>query len=319
MRVLVTGATGFVGSALVEHLSKDCSIVLRGSSRKMPVGVSGVSCEYVLIEDVGKDTDWLHALSQVDTVVHLAARAHVLKESAANPLIEFRQVNVEGALALARQSIENGVKRFIFISSIGVNGAVTSGAPFTELSPPLPHADYAQSKFEAEQALKELVKNSGMELVIIRPPLVYAAHAPGNFSRLLKLVSIGIPMPFGSVNNCRTMVALDNLVDFIITCIKHPAAADEIFLVSDSQSLSIGEIVRLLSQGMGKTAVLLPVPNALIKKAAQFAGKINLYNQLCGSLEVDNSKSSRLLGWSPPLTTQAALVQVGRIYKRASI
>jgi nucleoside-diphosphate-sugar epimerase len=251
----------------------------------------------------------------VDVVVHLAARAHVLQEGVADPLAEFRRVNVDGALSLARQSIANGVKRFIFISSIGVNGGFTSGQAFTENSPEAPHADYAQSKQEAERALKTLAEGSGMELVVIRPPLVYAANAPGNFRRLLKLVASGLPMPFGSVNNRRTMVALPNLVDFINACIQHPAAANETFLVSDSQSISTGEMARLLSQGMGKTTMLLPVPDALMKWTAKLAGKSNLYVQLCCSLEVDNAKARRLLNWQPPLTAQAALVQVGSQYK----
>lgn len=318
MRVLVTGATGFVGNAVVDRLSRDAAFAVRGAVRSVNASVRALNCEYIPVGDIGAATDWSGALENVDVVVHLAARAHILQESDADPLAEFRRVNVEGALSLARQSIASGVKRFIFISSIGVNGGSTSGGAFTENSPEAPHADYAKSKQEAERALKSVAVDSGMELVIIRPPLVYAAHAPGNFRRLLKLVSSGIPMPFGSVNNRRTMVALPNLVDFICTCIPHPAAANETFLVSDSQSVSTGEMTRLLSEGMGKTTVLLPVPGALLRWTASLLGKRNLYVQLCCSLEVDNSKARCLLSWQPPLTAQEALVQAGAHYKPAS-
>ncbi|VVQ05983.1 N-acetyl-alpha-D-glucosaminyl-diphospho-ditrans, octacis-undecaprenol 4-epimerase [Pseudomonas fluorescens] len=315
-RVLVTGAQGFVGSALFERLKNDPAVDAVGSVRSaVPVGTVDAEC-YRAIGDIGPETNWSTTLTDVDVVVHLAARAHVLNDTNTDPLAEFRRVNVDGALALARQAIAHGIKRFVFISSIGVNGSVTDREAFSERSAPAPHADYARSKYEAEEALKDLVKTSSMELVIIRPPLVYAAHAPGNFRRLLKLVSLGIPMPFGRIDNRRTMIALENLADFIVTCVNHPAAANETFLVGDAEDFSISEMVTLLAKGMQKRPVLLPVPALWLQSAARLSGKQSLYTQLCCSLQVDSSKGHRLLGWTPPVNAQSALVEVGRKYIR---
>lgn len=313
-RVLVTGATGFVGSALFDRLKHEPGIDIKGSVRSaLPAAAPDADC-YRAVGDIGPDTNWSDALVDIDVVVHLAARAHILNDTYADPLAEFRRVNVEGALALARQAMAHGIKRFVFISSIGVNGSVTVGEAFSEGSVPAPHADYARSKYEAEEALKKLLSPSSVELVIIRPPLVYAAHAPGNFRRLLKLVSLGVPMPFGRINNRRTMIALENLADFIVTCVNHPAAANETFLVGDSEDFSIGEMVTLLAKGMEKRSILLPVPALCLQLAARFLGRQSLYTQLCCSLQVDTSKGTRLLGWKPPVRAQSALVEVGRKY-----
>lgn len=314
MRVLVTGAKGFVGSAVFDRLRTDASITVAGAVRSLPTG--GVAAgDYFEIGDMGPDTDWSSALEGVDVVVHLAARAHILNDTTADPLSAFRRTNVEAALALAKTAIEKGVKRFVFISSIGVNGNATDTAPFSESSVPAPHADYATSKHEAEAALKQLTSDSAMELVIIRPPLVYAAHAPGNFRRLLKLVASGLPMPFGMVKNQRSLVALENLADFIITCVRHPAAANELFLISDGEDVSTADMLRLLAQGMGKKQMLLPVPPALLGGLATAAGKKSLYIQLCGSLQVDSSKCRKLLQWTPPVDSRQGLVEAGRQYR----
>lgn len=314
MRILVTGAKGFVGSAVLEQLQAYESISVTGVVRSLPVEdhAQGI---YHAIGDMGPDTNWSAALEGVDVVIHLAARAHILNDTDTDPLSAFRRTNVGAALALAKMAIEKGVKRFVFISSIGVNGNVTNGVPFSETSSPAPHADYATSKHEAEQALKQMTSGSGMELVIIRPPLVYAAHAPGNFRRLLKLVASGLPMPFAMVKNKRSLVALENLADFIITCARHPAAANEIFLISDGEDVSTAEMLRLLAQGMGKRQVLLPVPVPLLGGLAVAAGKKNLYTQLCGSLQVDSSKCRELLGWTPPVAASAGLIEAGRRYR----
>ncbi|MFJ4373774.1 NAD-dependent epimerase/dehydratase family protein [Pseudomonas japonica] len=314
MRVLVTGAKGFVGRAVFERLQADASITVTGAVRSLPAEEPSAG-SYFAIGDMGPDTDWSIALDGVDVVIHLAARAHILNDTNSDPLSAFRRTNVEAALALARSAIEKGVKRFVFISSIGVNGNVTDAVPFSESSVPAPHADYATSKYEAEEALKQLMSGSSMELVIIRPPLVYAAHAPGNFRRLLKLVASGLPMPFGMVKNQRSLVALENLADFIITCAGHPAAANELFLISDDEDVSTAQMLRLLAEGMGKKQVLLPVPSAVLGGLAAAAGKKNLYIQLCGSLQVDSSKCKRLLQWTPPVSVRQGLLEAGREYR----
>ena len=314
MQVLVTGANGFIGQALTEVLYEAGYAQVVGAVRSMSPTAAGGSRQ-VAVGDVGPDTDWSAALQGVDVVVHLAARAHVLKDKVDDPLSEFRKVNVEGALALFRQAAAQQVKRFIFISSIGVNGNCTDGEPFTEASQPAPHAAYAQSKYEAEEALKVMSCSSGVELVIIRPPLVYAAHAPGNFARLLKLVDLGIPLPFASVPGKRSMVALENLVHFIDCCVRHPAAAGQTFLVSDGEDVSLPQMLRWLAKGMGQRSLLLPFPPALMSVAASVLGKKNLYTQLCGSLQVNASKSRELLGWLPPIGSQAALIATGRSFR----
>lgn len=309
-KVLLTGATGFVGSALLAHLLKQANHCVAIASRTEPVGAEH-DYQVFNLGDFGSQTLWREALDGVDCVVHLAGRAHVLAQEA-NALELFREANTRATLNLATQAAAQGVRRFVFISSIGVNGAYTTDAPFSESSAPAPHADYAFSKLEAEVGLLELAQNTGMEVVIIRPPLVYAAHAPGNFRRLLKLVHSGIPLPFGRVNNSRSMIALENLVDFITVCVDHPAAANQIFLASDGVDVSTGEIIDRLAEGMGRKGVLLPFPVSLLKASARLLGKQGVYTQLCGSLQIDSSKARQLLGWTPPVSTDAALVSAGK-------
>lgn len=309
--IFVTGGTGFIGTALLNGLSAKSdnqvsALVRRGG--RLPAGVSPV---------LPLANNFLAAemtMSGVDVVIHLAARAHVLNDTSTDPLGEFRRVNVIGTLELAKQALAMGVKRFIFISSIGVNGSCTTGEAFDESSLPLPHADYALSKWEAEQGLRELVSGSAMELLIIRPPLVYAGHAPGNFQRLMGLVRAGLPLPFASVDNQRSMIALENLVDFIVLCVEHPKAANELFLISDGVDVSTPEIVRSLALGMGKRARLLPMSDALMRWGARAIGKHALYSQLCGSLVVDSSKARNFLGWVPALKPHDALQRAGELF-----
>ncbi|MBF4520271.1 NAD-dependent epimerase/dehydratase family protein [Acinetobacter towneri] len=307
MRVLITGATGFVGAALVQKVNilHETIILVRTENSGLPSKIQQLVAKNIFEADFPEN---------IDVIIHLAGRAHILNEQTTDPLSEFRKVNVDGTLQLARQALDKKVKRFIFMSSIGVNGSVTLQQPFTEDALPQPHADYAVSKVEAEQELKNLFAGSETELVIIRPPLVYAAHAPGNFTRLLKLVASNLPLPFAGTNNKRSFVALENLVDFIQTCIEHPNAANQTFLVADQTRISTRELVQILKQGMGKPARFVYIPQPLMKLGAACIGKSKLYEQLFESLEVDTTKAQKLLGWIAPLSTQQAMLQTGQNY-----
>lgn len=309
MNILVTGVSGFVGQELIQHLYQMENFSLTVLSRRI---VNTLPQEIKQL--IGEDIFSLQWSDEIDVVIHLAGRAHILNEQTTDPLTEFRKVNVEGTLQLARQALDKKVKRFIFMSSIGVNGSVTTQEPFTEAALPQPHADYAVSKLEAEQELKKLFARSDTELVIIRPPLVYAAHAPGNFARLLKLVTTNLPLPFVGTKNKRSFVALENLVDFIQTCIEHPNAANQTFLVADQTSISTRELVQYLKQGMGKPARFIYLPQPIMKLGAACIGKSKLYEQLFESLEVDTSKAQNLLGWKAPISTQQAMLKAGQDY-----
>ena len=307
MKILVTGASGFVGGALVQQINglHDIQVLTRKPIDLLTPDVQQLVAANIFAADLPEN---------IDVIIHLAGRAHILNEQTTDPLSEFRKVNVEGTLELARQALEKKVKRFIFMSSIGVNGSVTLQQPFTEDAIPQPHADYAVSKLEAEQELKKLFAGSETELVIIRPPLIYAAHAPGNFARLLKLVASNLPLPFAGTNNKRSFVALENLVDFIQTCIEHPNAANQTFLVADQTPISTRELVQYLKQGMGKPVRFIYIPQSLMKLGAVCIGKSKLYEQLFESLEVDTTKAQKLLGWTAPLSTQQAMLQAGQNY-----
>jgi len=307
-RILITGGNGFVGKALIFEL-------LKKNIYQVISLVRSLKDEQQLIEQILANNIFKADLpDNIDVIIHLAGRAHILNDQSVDPLTEFRKVNVEGTLQLARQALDKKVKRFIFMSSIGVNGSVTSQQPFTEDAIPQPHADYAVSKLEAEEELKKLFAGSDTELVIIRPPLVYAAHAPGNFARLLKLVATNLPLPFARTQNKRSFVALENLVDFIQVCIEHPNAANQTFLVADQNSISTRELVQYLKQGMEKPPYFIYIPQPLMKLGAACVGKSKLYEQLFESLEVDASKAQKLLGWTAPLSTQQAMRQAGQNY-----
>ena len=306
--VLVTGGSGFIGRGLIKTLSeRDFPVTAVSRS-----AVIGDFAGAVVCADLKTLVSSPQCLAGIDCIVHLAGRAHVLSDADPDPLAAFREVNRDLAVELARLAIETGVKRFIFISSIGVNGATSDEHAFNEQSKPDPHADYALSKLEAEIALRELLAPTSVELVVIRPPMVYAAHAPGNFQRLLKLVASGVPLPFASVNNRRSMIALENLVDFIALCIEHPAAANELYLISDDEDVSTPAIIQYLSSGLKRKPRLVPVPTTLMRLGAALIGKQAMYTQLCGSLLIDSSKARNQLGWKPRLSAQAALTQAGR-------
>jgi nucleoside-diphosphate-sugar epimerase len=305
INVLVTGATGFIGRSLVQKLTENSRYLpvaaVRDKPLKSPLGV-----KLVLGCDLLSNNNWNEALSDIEVVLHTAARAHVLAETVTDPLTEFRKVNTMGTLNLARQAADSGVRRFIFISSIGVNGN-QSVRPFSESDALNPVEPYAISKQEAEFGLRQLAEQTDMEIVIIRPPLVYGAEAPGNFNRLINVISKGIPLPLGAVRNQRSLIALDNLVDLIVTCIDHPAAGNQTFLVSDGHDLSTTELVRLLGDALGTPARLLPVPVGWIEMGTKLLGRPNIYRQLCGSLQIDISKVINLLGWRPPISVEEGL------------
>ena len=292
MKVLVTGATGFLGSAVCRRLDADSRYqpiaVVRGNAENLPSFM-----ESVIVGDLGSAIDWSPRFEEVETVIHTAARTHVMDDSASHPLEEFRRVNVRGSIDLARQAIVAGVSRFIYISSIKVNGESTvPGIPFTADDLPRPEDPYAVSKWEAEEALFELSQASDMELVVIRPPLVYGR---------------GIPMPLGAIENRRSLIGLSNLVDLIVTCIDHPAAANRIFLAADGEDLSTSELLRRTAAALGKPIKLLPVPIGLLKFSAALLGKGETANRLIESLQIDISGTRSLLGWEPLMSVDQGL------------
>lgn len=303
MKVLLTGASGFLGKRLAGELFRQDIFSLCCASRRS--GSAAAGKEFV-IEGLDSTTDWTRAVAGQDVVVHAAAMAHSKTGDDRALLARYRAVNVDGTLKLARQAAGFGVRRFIFISSIGVNGYINK-VPFTELDPPAPSEAYAQSKWLAEQGLWEIAEATGMEIVIIRPPLIYGADAPGSFRSLVKLVQKGRPLPLGAIHNRRSLVALDNLVDLIITCIDYPAAANQVFLAGDGEYLSTTELLRGIGKAMGKPARLIPVPSGLLMFGASLLGKKAVAQRLLGSLQVDISKARNLLGWEPPLSVEEGL------------
>jgi nucleoside-diphosphate-sugar epimerase len=303
--VLISGASGFIGR-MVSAKVMQLGFAVIGVGRNRSQLFNGV--EQLVVEDISGLTDWGDALQGIDVVIHLAARVHVMHETKVDPLKAFRSTNVDATLKLARQSKVAGVKRFLFLSSIGVNGPLTQvGQAFSETDQVSPHNPYAVSKCEAEQGLMRIAQETGLEVVIIRPPLVYGYKAPGNFGSLVHAVQRGWPLPLGAVNNQRSLVGLDNLVDFIITCITHPKAANQTFLVSDGQDLSTTELVRGIAQAAGVPVRLLPLPVWALQTGATLLGKGEAVQRLCCNLQVDISKARSLLGWVPPVSVEEGL------------
>lgn len=289
MTCLITGATGFVGKSLCILLEQN-KYLIKLSDQRLSI------------------LDWSHELLTIDTVIHLAARVHIIKDRSTNPLSDFRNVNVDGTLNLARQAAAAGVKRFIFLSSIKVNGEFTlPNQPF-KANEANPQDPYGISKHEAEIGLRDIAAETGMEVVIIRPPLIYGAGVKANFASLSRIVKAGMPLPLGSViNNRRSFVSLQNLIDLIITCIDHPKAANQTFLVSDDDDVSTSELIRKIAKAQNVPTRLFPVPIIFLKSLAKVFGKLEIEQRLLGNLQVDITKNKTLLGWQPPYTLEEGL------------
>ncbi|OEU62572.1 MAG: hypothetical protein BA867_05005 [Desulfobacterales bacterium S5133MH16] len=309
-RVLVTGANGFIGTNLCKKLMGENFRVLgavrSGKAALLPEGV-----EATHIESIDGDTDWKNTLEGVNTVVHLAARVHVMKDSASDPFSECRKVNVMGSERLALAAVQYGVKRFIFISSVKVNGEENVRA-YKESDAPAPRDSYGISKMQAEKRIKEITADSDMDFVILRPPLVFGPGVKANFLKLIKTVDKGTPLPLASVQNRRSLIYIENLTHAIITCIQHPNAGDQTYFVSDDEDVSTSELIQKIASALNKSARLFPFPQLLLFILGRLIGKGPAVDRLIGSLTVDISKIKQGLGWKPPFTMEQGLRETAK-------
>jgi nucleoside-diphosphate-sugar epimerase len=299
--ILVTGASGFVGSHVC-ILARDRHLPVRGAVRNEHA--STPADDAVRVGEIDGSTEWGAALDGVGVVIHCAARAHIVRETAADPMRAYQRVNVDGSLRLAHAMIAHGVKRLVFVSSIGVHG---NHGHVDHTTPPNPERPYAISKWDAEQRLTELAEQSGLELVIVRPPLVYGAGAPGNIARLQGLIARGLPLPLASIRNQRTLIGVENLADFLLTCAAHPTAPGHTFVIGDQEIVSTPDILHGLARQMGRRALLVPFPVSLLHSAARLFGKQGVVAQLTDSLTVDSSFARAALGWKQPKPSPFAL------------
>lgn len=315
MTILITGADGFVGAALCDRLRNEV-IPLRGVVRRLKPPLDSDQ-NMAAVGDISARTDWSSALQDVTEVVHLAARMHLMNESSPDLISEFRRVNVEGTASLARKAAAHGVRRFVFLSSIKVNGELTgAGQPFTATDAPSPEDPYGVSKCEAEQMLWQIATETGMEVVVLRPPLVYGPGVKGNFIRLMRVIDKQLPLPLGAIQNQRSLIYLDNLVDAIRVCLTHPKAAGKTFLVSDGEDVSTPELIRRVAAALGRRPLLLPIPVSWMKWAGAFLGKRAAVDRLLGSLCVDMIPLREELGWNPPYTMQAGLEATAQWHRK---
>jgi nucleoside-diphosphate-sugar epimerase len=307
--IVITGASGFVGKNLLSKLATS-------DFTASPLKRRDAATEFrpfTNINPYGAPVELIEKLTGSHSIVHLGARAHIMNASVSDVLAEFRKANTETSLHLAKLAANAGVKRFVFVSSIGVNGSA-SATPFNEASPPNPTEPYAISKLEAEQGLREIAARTSMEVVIVRPPLVYGPNCPGNFLRLLDLVNKGFPLPFGSVNNLRSLIGVNNLADFLVRCVEHPAAANKTFLIADKPDISTPDMMRVLAQGMGRPSRLMPAPYGLVRGIAGMFGKRAILEKLCGTLQIDSSFARETLGWTESTPLLEGLLETGRWY-----
>lgn len=304
-KVLVTGANGFIGRPLCEEMLRQGWQVK--AAVRLPNQLTGVA-EAITVKDIDRDTDWTDAVRGVDVIIHLAARVHVMKETAADPLVEFLKVNLHGTVNLAQQAARAGVKRLVYVSSIGVNGSQTNARlPFTEADNPEPHNAYALSKWQAEQALHRIAQETGLEVVIVRPPLVYGPAAKGNFPQLLEAIDKGIPLPLKGANNARSLIYVGNLVDALIACATHPAAAGRTYLVSDGEDVSTAVLVEKIAQALGRNSRSFYFPPGLIWFMAGLLGRSEQVGKLFGSLRISDQRIRSELGWIPPYSLEQGL------------
>jgi nucleoside-diphosphate-sugar epimerase len=310
MKLILTGATGFVGKQILDKLTSfDVNVIGRSKPE--------IDNDFTFFRgNIDAESDYGPALADGDVVIHSAARAHIMDDKSADPLTAFREVNTIGTINLAKQAAQAGVKRFIFISSIKVNGEHTyRGKPFDADDKPSPEDPYGRSKAEAEEQLKKLSKETGMDVVIIRPPLVYGPGVKANFATMMRLAATGIPLPFGGIKeNRRSLVSLYNLVDLIVTCISHPNAANQTFLVSDDEDLSTAKMLKELSVALGKSGKMLSFPVKFFEVLGKVSGKSAIIVRLCGSLQVDISKTKELLDWQPPVSVKEGFARTAEHY-----
>ena len=318
MRILLTGASGFIGSALLNELSK-YNFYIRAAFKKFEKKekILNPNHEYIFINDINHSTDWSPFLNNIDCIIHCAGRAHIINDKSSDPLKEYRKINLYGTINLAEHAARVGVKRFIFLSSIGVNGNFTNKFNrFTHKDTPMPLKNYAKSKFEAENALKKISFETGLEIVIIRPPLVYGANVKGNFLRLLKLIKKGVPLPLGGINNQRSYIGLDNLINFIIFCIDHPLAKNETFLISDGDDISTPDLVKKISKFMLINNNIFSVPINFLKIGGYLFNKKKEIESLVESLLIDSNYAKKILNWSPPETLEKGLLKMVSHFKK---
>ncbi|TPX27628.1 UDP-glucose 4-epimerase family protein [Cylindrospermopsis raciborskii] len=310
MNILITGANGFVGKALCHELSgRSTHNLVFAATRSTHSQITlPLNVQQVIVPSLQDLVQRRDIISQVDCIIHLAARVHQMKDNAANPLSAFRLINTEATYQLARAVAEQGVKRFIYLSSIKVNGEETTEYhPFTAEDIPAPRDPYGISKAEAEIQLKNISSETGLEVVIIRPPLVYGSGVKGNFLSMMQWLDKGFPLPLGAIYNRRSLVSLPNLVSLITTCIHHPAAANQTFLVSDNADISTTDLIRQMAHSLGKKPLLIPVPTYCLKFMASLLGKQSLALRLCSSLQVDIQKTQALLHWNPPVSLKEGI------------